>query len=313
MVGQNAAVDAVAKAIRRARAGFKDKNRPVGSFLFLGPTGVGKTELAKALAENLFGDERALIRFDMSEYMEKHTTSRLVGAPPGYVGYEEGGQLTDVVRRRPYSVILLDEIEKAHPDVFNLLLQIMEDGRLTDGQGRTVDFKNAVIIMTSNAGARALLDSKPLGFATGEKQVNDGRKSAVLEEVKRIFRPEFLNRIDEILVFDPLGEAELRQIVEQMLKELSGRLQENGLDIKVTDEAKAELLKAGKDTRYGARPLRRALRKLVEDPVSDLYLASELKRGDTILTRTDEAGKIYFNKEEAHKEEALVAAGEERP
>ena len=313
VVGQNAAVDAVAKAIRRARAGFKDKNRPVGSFLFLGPTGVGKTELAKALAENLFGDERALIRFDMSEYMEKHTTSRLVGAPPGYVGYEEGGQLTDVVRRRPYSVILLDEIEKAHPDVFNLLLQIMEDGRLTDGQGRTVDFKNAVIIMTSNAGARALLDSKPLGFATGEKQVNDGRKSAVLEEVKRIFRPEFLNRIDEILVFDPLGEAELRQIVEQMLKELSGRLQENGLDIKVTDEAKAELLKAGKDTRYGARPLRRALRKLVEDPVSDLYLASELKRGDTILTRTDEAGKIYFDKEEAHKEEALVAAGEERP
>ena len=244
--------------------------------------------------------------------MEKHTTSRLVGAPHGYVGYEEGGQLTDVVRRRPYSVILLDEIEKAHPDVFNLLLQIMEDGRLTDGQGRTVDFKNAVIIMTSNAGARALLDSKPLGFATSEKQVNDGRKSAVLEEVKRIFRPEFLNRIDEILVFDPLGEAELRQIVEQMLKELSGRLQENGLDIKVTDEAKAELLKAGKDTRYGARPLRRALRKLVEDPVSDLYLASELKRGDTILTRTDEAGKIYFDKEEAHKEEALVAAGEER-
>ena len=184
---------------------------------------------------------------------------------------------------------------------------------MTDGQGRTVDFKNAVIIMTSNAGARALLDSKPLGFATGEKQVNDGRKSAVLEEVKRIFRPEFLNRIDEILVFDPLGEAELRQIVEQMLKELSGRLQENGLDIKVTDEAKAELLKAGKDTRYGARPLRRALRKLVEDPVSDLYLASELKCGDTILTRTDEAGKIYFDKEEAHKEEALVAAGEERP
>ena len=312
IIGQNEAVNSVARAIRRNRAGLKSTKRPP-SFIFVGPTGVGKTELAKSLAYEMFGNEEMIIRVDMSEYMEKHTTSRLVGAPPGYVGYEEGGQLTDVVRRRPYSVILLDEIEKAHPDVFNLLLQIMEDGRLTDGQGRTVDFKNAVIIMTSNAGARALLDSKPLGFATGEKQVSDGRKNAVLEEVKRIFRPEFLNRIDEILVFDPLGEAELRQIVEQMLKELSGRLQENGLDIKVTDEAKAELLKAGKDTRYGARPLRRALRKLVEDPVSDLYLASELKRGDTILTRTDEAGKIYFDKEEAHKEEALVAAGEERP
>ena len=313
VVGQDEAVQKVAEAILRSRAGIQSPNRPIGSFMFLGPTGVGKTELAKTLAECLFDDEKNMVRIDMTEYMEKFSVSRLIGAPPGYVGYEEGGQLTDVVRRRPYSVILLDEIEKAHPDVFNLLLQIMEDGRLTDGQGRTVDFKNAVIIMTSNAGARALLDSKPLGFATGEKQVNDGRKSAVLEEVKRIFRPEFLNRIDEILVFDPLGEAELRQIVEQMLKELSGRLQENGLDIKVTDEAKAELLKAGKDTRYGARPLRRALRKLVEDPVSDLYLASELKRGDTILTRTDEAGKIYFDKEEAHKEEALVAAGEERP
>lgn len=313
VIGQDDGVTKVADAIIRSKAGIKDPTKPIGSFLFMGPTGVGKTELAKSLAECLFDNEANMVRIDMSEYMEKYSVSRLIGAPPGYVGYEEGGQLTDVVRRRPYSVILLDEIEKAHPDVFNLLLQIMEDGRLTDGQGRTVDFKNAVIIMTSNAGARALLDSKPLGFATGEKQVNDGRKSAVLEEVKRIFRPEFLNRIDEILVFDPLGEAELRQIVEQMLKELSGRLQENGLDIKVTDEAKAELLKAGKDTRYGARPLRRALRKLVEDPVSDLYLASELKCGDTILTRTDEAGKIYFDKEEAHKEEALVAAGEERP
>lgn len=311
VVGQNAAVDAVAKSIRRARAGFKEKNRPVGSFLFLGPTGVGKTELAKALAENLFGDERALIRFDMSEYMEKHTTSRLVGAPPGYVGYDEGGQMTDIVRRRPYSVILLDEIEKAHPDVFNLLLQIMEDGRLTDGQGRTVDFKNTVIIMTSNAGARALVDSKPLGFSPSEKQVDESRKNTVMEEVKRIFRPEFLNRIDEILVFDPLGEAELRQIVDHMLKELSGRLQESGLSIKITDETKRELLKAGKDTRYGARPLRRALRKLVEDPVSDLYLSAAVKRGDTILTRTDDEGKIYFDKE-ANKEEVLAVAGEEQ-
>ena len=247
--------------------------------------------------------EREVDDMKIAEYMEKHTVSRLIGAPPGYVGYDEGGQLTEAVRRHPYSVILLDEIEKAHTDIFNVLLQILDDGRLTDGKGRVVNFKNTVIIMTSNLGSHNILEAAD--FAEAQKEV--------LELLKNYFRPEFLNRIDEILVFDPLGAAELRQIVEQMLKELSGRLQENGLDIKVTDEAKAELLKAGKDTRYGARPLRRALRKLVEDPVSDLYLASELKRGDTILTRTDEAGKIYFDKEEAHKEEALVAAGEERP
>ncbi|MER2002698.1 MAG: AAA family ATPase, partial [Carnobacterium inhibens] len=213
IVGQNTAVKAVAQAVRRARAGLKDPRRPVGSFLFLGPTGVGKTELAKALAENLFGDERALLRFDMSEYMEKHTASRLVGAPPGYVGYEEGGRLTSAVKRRPYSIILLDEIEKAHPDIFNLLLQIMEDGRLTDGQGVTVDFRNCVILMTSNACAEMMSDKRSLGFAPDADTAVANQKQNVLQGIKEIFRPEFLNRLDEIVVFDPLGKKELAQIV----------------------------------------------------------------------------------------------------
>ncbi len=294
VIGQNEAVEAVAKAIRRARAGFKDKNRPVGSFLFLGPTGVGKTELAKALAENMFGDERALIRFDMSEYMEKHTASRLVGAPPGYVGYEEGGQLTDAVRRRPYSIVLLDEIEKAHPDVFNLLLQIMEDGRLTDGQGRTTDFRNCVIIMTSNAGARLLADSKPLGFTLGGGQEEAGRKDKVLAEIKNVFRPEFLNRIDEITVFDSLHADELVQIIKNMLRELRTKLAENGLTLEISQEARELLVKEGSDTRYGARPLRRAVRKMLEDPVSDLYLAGMFKPGDTICASVGENGRIIF-------------------
>ncbi|PWM79350.1 MAG: NDP-hexose 4-ketoreductase [Phascolarctobacterium sp.] len=294
VIGQNEAVEAVSKAIRRARAGFKDKNRPVGSFLFLGPTGVGKTELAKALAENLFGDERALIRFDMSEYMEKHTASRLVGAPPGYVGYEEGGQLTDAVRRRPYSIILLDEIEKAHPDVFNLLLQIMEDGRLTDGQGRTTDFKNCVIIMTSNAGARLLADTKPLGFAVSGAEEENSRKDKVLAEIKNVFRPEFLNRIDEITVFDSLHYDDLVQIIRNMLRELRAKLAENGLTLEISQEARELLVKEGSDTRYGARPLRRAVRKMLEDPVSDLYLAGRFKAGDTICASVGEDGKIKF-------------------
>ncbi len=294
VIGQDEAVEAVAKAIRRARAGFKDKNRPVGSFLFLGPTGVGKTELAKALAENMFGDERALIRFDMSEYMEKHTASRLVGAPPGYVGYEEGGQLTDAVRRRPYSIILLDEIEKAHPDVFNLLLQIMEDGRLTDGQGRTTDFRNCVIIMTSNAGARMLADTKPLGFTLGAAEEEKDRKNKVLAEIKNVFRPEFLNRIDEITVFDSLHYDELVEIIKNMLRDLRAKLAENGLKLEVTQEARELLVKEGSDTRYGARPLRRAVRKLLEDPVSDLYLAGMFKAGDTICASVGESGKIVF-------------------
>ena len=294
VIGQSEAVEAVSKAIRRARAGFKDKNRPVGSFLFLGPTGVGKTELAKALAENMFGDERALIRFDMSEYMEKHTASRLVGAPPGYVGYEEGGQLTDAVRRRPYSIILLDEIEKAHPDVFNLLLQIMEDGRLTDGQGRTTDFRNCVIIMTSNAGARMLADTKPLGFTLGEAHEDKDRKNKVLAEIKNVFRPEFLNRIDEITVFDSLHYDELVEIIKNMLRDLRAKLAENGLTLEVSQEARELLVKEGSDTRYGARPLRRAVRKMLEDPVSDLYLAGMFKAGDTICASVGESGNIVF-------------------
>ena len=295
VIGQDSAVTAVAKAIRRSRAGFKDAKRPVGSFLFLGPTGVGKTELAKALAEELFGDERALLRFDMSEYMEKHTTARLMGAPPGYVGYDEGGQLTDAVRRKPYSVILLDEIEKAHPDVFNILLQIMEDGRLTDGQGRTVDFRNAVLIMTSNAGAAKLANTKPLGFAQDGGQELTAQKDLVLKEVKQIFKPEFLNRVDDIVIFDPLGQQQLRSILALLTADLNRRLQDLGLTLRLDEGAEKLLLQEGSDTKYGARPLRRALRRLVEDPLSDKCLEGRFNRGDTILVSAAE-GKMQFQK-----------------
>ncbi|MBQ0067516.1 MAG: AAA family ATPase [Phascolarctobacterium sp.] len=295
VIGQDAAVSALAKAMRRARAGFKDSKRPVGSFLFLGPTGVGKTELAKTLAEELFGDERAMIRFDMSEYMEKHTTARLLGAPPGYVGYDEGGQLTDAVRRKPYSVILLDEIEKAHPDVFNVLLQIMEDGRLTDGQGRTVDFRNTVVIMTSNAGAQKLNNANPLGFTPDVKTELDAKKNMVLAEIKHIFRPEFLNRVDEILIFDPLTEKELNKITDLLLADLNKRLAHNGLTIELEKKAREILLKEGSDTKYGARPLRRALRKLVEDPVSDLCLEGKFNTGDKIVASAKK-GELVFKK-----------------
>ena len=297
VIGQGEAVEAVSRAVRRARAGFKDKNRPVGSFLFLGPTGVGKTELAKALAQELFGDERAMLRFDMSEYMEKHTTARLIGAPPGYVGYDEGGQLTDAVRRKPYCVVLLDEIEKAHPDVFNLLLQIMEDGRLTDGQGRTVDFRNAVIIMTSNAGAQRLSMTKPLGFAASAEGEIANRKEQVLGEIKHLFRPEFLNRVDEILVFNPLGRVQLEKIADNLLAELNERMSANGLSIELMPSARELLLKEGSDSKYGARPLRRALRKLVEDPVSDLFLAGRFCKGDKLLAEVDlgDSKKLQFH------------------
>ena len=293
VIGQDDAVTAVAKAVRRARAGLKDPKRPIGSFLFLGPTGVGKTELARALASSLFGDESAMIRLDMSEYMEKHTVSRLVGAPPGYVGYEEGGQLTDAVRRKPYSVILLDEVEKAHADFFNILLQVLDDGRLTDSQGRTVDFRNTVIIMTSNLGAKALhKNSTELGFLApkkAESHTNDSKtkdfkeaKKSVLDAVKRHFRPEFLNRIDEMIVFHPLTEEDLTKIVTILMSDVTKRLEECDLHLEITPEAMKLLVKEGSDFTMGARPLKRAIQRLIEDPVSDLILKGEAIAGKTI-------------------------------
>ena len=316
IVGQNASVEAVAKAIRRARAGLKDANRPVGSFLFLGPTGVGKTELAKSLGETLFGDERSLIRFDMSEYMEKHTASRLIGAPPGYVGYEEGGLLTDAVRRKPYSILLLDEIEKAHPDIFNLLLQIMEDGRLTDGQGRTTDFRNCVIIMTSNAGARRISDAKPLGFAHSPAADADKRRQEVLDEIKHIFRPEFLNRLDETIVFDALTEKELRQIVDRMLAELAKKLARNSLTIEIPEAVKDKLVQEGNDIKFGARPLRRVLCRLMEDPISDLVISGFFKAGDTIYAELSPEDKIVFKAKATiitePKQVAVAVSGESK-
>ena len=293
VVGQDEAVTAVAKAVRRARAGLKDPKRPIGSFLFLGPTGVGKTELARALASSLFGDESAMIRLDMSEYMEKHTVSRLVGAPPGYVGYEEGGQLTDAVRRKPYSVILLDEVEKAHADFFNILLQVLDDGRLTDSQGRTVDFRNTVIIMTSNLGAKALHKNSPeLGFLAAKKSdfnVDENKeiefkeaKKSVMDAVKRHFRPEFLNRIDEMIVFHPLTEEDLKEIVTILMSDVTKRLGERDLQLEITPEAMKLLVKEGSDFTMGARPLKRAIQRLIEDPVSDLILKGDAKEGKTI-------------------------------
>ena len=293
VVGQDEAVTAVAKAVRRARAGLKDPKRPIGSFLFLGPTGVGKTELARALASSLFGDESAMIRLDMSEYMEKHTVSRLVGAPPGYVGYEEGGQLTDAVRRKPYSVILLDEVEKAHADFFNILLQVLDDGRLTDSQGRTVDFRNTVIIMTSNLGAKALHKNSPeLGFLAAKKadsNVDENKgidfkeaKKSVMDAVKRHFRPEFLNRIDEMIVFHPLTEEDLKEIVTILMSDVTKRLEERDLHLEITTEAMKLLVKEGSDFTMGARPLKRAIQRLIEDPVSDLILKGDAKKGKII-------------------------------
>ena len=280
VIGQEEAVKAVSKAVRRARAGLKDPKRPIGSFVFLGPTGVGKTELARALAEAMFGDEEAMIRIDMSEYMEKHSTSRLVGSPPGYVGYEEGGQLTEKVRRKPYSVILLDEIEKAHPDVFNILLQVLEDGRLTDSKGRTVDFRNTVLIMTSNVGAEALKRNKYVGFniQDGEHDYKD-MKSKVMEELKKAFRPEFLNRIDEIIVFHALEKKHLQEIVTLLSDQLIKRLKEMDIAIELTDAAKDKISKEGYDPEYGARPLRRAIQKHIEDRLSEELLKGTLKIG----------------------------------
>jgi len=303
VIGQDEAVHAVATAIRRARAGMKDPKRPIGSFLFLGTTGVGKTELARALAECMFGSEKNMIRFDMSEYMEKHEVSRLVGAPPGYVGYEEGGQLTDAVRRNPYSVILFDEVEKAHMDFFNILLQVLDDGRLTDGQGRTVDFTNCVIIMTSNLGSNFLKGhmGKKLGFSSGEKEEKEESfediRKMIMDEVKRTFRPEFINRIDEIIVFHPLTPENLSEIVDLMLKKVAGKLERFHVTLDVSDEAKKVIIADGTDVEYGARPLKRTIQKEMEDPISELILQDGLKDKKVLHVGKDENGKLTFKAE----------------
>ncbi len=299
VIGQDEAVSKVARAIRRSRSPLKDPRRPGGSFIFLGPSGVGKTELAKSLAEFLFGSDDALISFDMSEFMEKHEVSKLVGAPPGYVGYDEGGELTKAVRRRPYSVVLFDEIEKAHPDVFNVLLQILDEGRLTDGQGRTVDFSNTVIIMTSNVGAREIAQTAPMGFSSqGNGGLSDREiKSRVEGELKHLFRPEFLNRVDEIVVFKSLTGEQLRKIVELMIGDLRNRLIANGMSIELTDAARDYIVKQGTDPVYGARPLRRAIQTLIEDPLSEQMLMGTWKAGDVIAVDAGEDG-LTFSKGE---------------
>jgi ATP-dependent Clp protease ATP-binding subunit ClpC len=297
IIGQDEAISALARAMRRARTGLKDPKRPMGSFIFLGPTGVGKTELAKALAEFLFDDEEALIQIDMSEFMEKFAVSRLVGAPPGYVGYEEGGELTEKVRRKPYSVILLDEIEKAHPDVFNILLQVFEDGHLTDNLGHTVDFRNTVMIMTSNVGARDIFDVKDIGFrkATAEKTYED-IKEKVLSEMKKVFNPEFLNRIDETIVFHPLSEEEVKEIVNLMISKLNERLQEQNIEIELTKDALSFLAEKGYNPSYGARPLRRTIQKYIEDPLSEELLKGKFPEGGKISVKKDEDKLIFKRK-----------------
>jgi ATP-dependent Clp protease ATP-binding subunit ClpB len=279
VVGQNQAIEAVSSAIRRARAGLQDPNRPLGSFIFLGPTGVGKTELARALAEFLFDNEQAMIRIDMSEYQEKHTVSRLIGAPPGYVGYEESGQLTEAVRRRPYSVVLFDEIEKAHPEVLNVLLQLLDDGRLTDGKGRTVDFKNTVVIMTSNLGSQYLAERAQ----RSTRELDEGMRRMVTDALKQHFRPEFLNRIDEIIFFHPLGRDDLKAIVDIQLRGVSRRLGERKISIELTDTAREQLVSEGYDPAYGARPLKRTIQRRLLDPLALRVLQGEFTDGDLVL------------------------------
>ena len=301
VIGQDEAVRAVSKAVRRARAGVKDPRRPIGSFLFLGSTGVGKTELARALAESVFGTEEAIIRFDMSEYMEKHTTARLVGAPPGYVGYEEGGQLTDAVRKKPFSIVLFDEVEKAHPDVFHMLLQVLEDGRLTDGQGMVTDFRNTIIIMTSNAGANHLRSTTgSIGFSIGQqaKGTDEERaKKRVMEEVKKLFRPEFLNRVDDMIVFNALGETELTKIVDILLRDVKARLAEQEINIEISPSAKRVLISKGTDVKFGARPLRRAIQKNIEDELAERILARDFTAGDIISVRKAGDGLDFVKKD----------------
>ena len=302
VIGQEEAVTAVAKAVRRGRVGLKDPNRPIGSFLFLGPTGVGKTELSKALAEALFGDENAMIRVDMSEYMEKHSVSKMIGSPPGYVGHDDGGQLSEQVRRHPYSVVLFDEIEKAHPDVFNILLQVLDDGHITDSQGRKVDFRNTVIIMTSNAGAQAIIDPKRLGFVTKEDKGADYKrmKSNVMNEIKLVFRPEFLNRIDEIIVFHSLGPDEMKKITGLMCKEIVKRAKEQlNITLTIRDSVKKHIVETGTDQKYGARPLRRAIQNQLEDALADAILSGEIKSGDHVEAGLHKKEIKFFVKVEA--------------
>lgn len=296
VIGQNDAIEAVSKAVRRARVGLRDPNRPIGSFIFLGPTGVGKTELCKALAETMFSDENSIIRVDMSEYMEKHSVSKLIGSPPGYVGYEEGGQLTELVRRKPYSVVLLDEIEKAHPDVFNILLQIMDDGRLTDSRGKVVNFKNTIIIMTSNVGAHAIKKQKTMGFALETKGDSDyeNMKENILEELKRNFKPEFLNRIDDTIVFHKLSRKDMLEIVDLMLRSVVSRLKENNINIEFNNSCKEFLLEKGIDLNLGARPLRRIITKELEDKLSEEILTGNIEIGDSLMVSVNESG-LTFN------------------
>ena len=299
VIGQDEAVMAVAEAVIRARSGLKDPKRPIGSFIFLGPTGVGKTELARALAEFLFDDERALVRIDMSEYQEKHTVSRLIGAPPGYVGYDEGGQLTEAIRRRPYSVVLFDEIEKAHHDVFNTLLQVLDDGRLTDGQGRTVDFKNTIVIMTSNIGSHRILEYR--GAFEGEEYRR--MKDAVLSELRQAFRPEFLNRLDEIIVFHALDEEQLKKIVDIQLASLRARLEERHIRLELTDAARTRLVRSGYDPNYGARPLKRAIQREIETPLAKRILAGEVRDGQTVRIDADPDGSGLTFRTAVHEAE----------
>jgi ATP-dependent Clp protease ATP-binding subunit ClpB len=290
VIGQPEATEAVANAVRRSRAGMQDPNRPIGSFIFLGPTGVGKTETARALAEFLFDNEEAMVRIDMSEYMEKHAVSRLIGAPPGYVGYEEGGQLTEAVRRRPYSVVLFDEIEKAHPDVFNVLLQILDDGRVTDSQGRTVNFRNTVIIMTSNIGSPLILERSS---RMGEPGVREDVEREVLGEMRRHFRPEFLNRVDDIIVFKPLDRDDLKTIVDLQLRRMSRMLADRKMTLQVTEAAKDHIAQEGYDPAYGARPLKRAIQRLVQNPLAMRVLEGDFEEGDTIVIDHGEAGLVF--------------------
>jgi len=297
VVGQDEAVETIAKAIRRARAGLKDPKRPIGSFLFLGPTGVGKTELAKALAEFMFGSENALLQLDMSEFMERHHAARLVGAPPGYVGYEEAGQLTEAIRRHPYSVVCFDEIEKAHPEIFNMLLQIMEEGHLSDARGRRVDFRNTIIIMTSNMGGELISHATRLGFTRSrdqdrnEAQAYEEMRSKLMDQLKKTFRPEFLNRIDATIVFHALTREQLKQIVDLELNKIQRRLAEHNIELIATEEARELLAQEGYDPHFGARPLRRTIQRLVEDPLSEAILAGEIEDG-SVLVELDEHGKI---------------------